>query len=178
MPTHKHGSSCYLQVKFLYLVCRRDIPRYRVYSQGRLVDDTLDLDGFSWENVVTFYLGCSFTAEERLLRAGIPLGYVEKGRNVAMYRSSVQLCRVGPFDCSMIVSMRPIKQNLLALLVSVTEQFPDAHGIPVHIGNPARIGIVSLLEDTIGDYTAVNEDEVPVFWCCGVTAGEAIAAAS
>ena len=154
------------------------MPHYQVYSQGRAVEDTLDLEGFSWENVVTFYLGCSFTFEESLLRAGIPLRNMEEVKDVPMYRSSVQLCRVGPFDCSMIVSMRPFKQHFLTRLVSVTAQFPDVHGIPAHIGNPARIGITSLIEDAIGENTAVKEDEVPVFFCCGGTVEEAIAATS
>ena len=154
-------------------MCRRDIPRYRVYSQGQVVDDILDLDGFSWENVVTFYIGCSSTAEESLLSAGIAVN------DVPMYRSNIQLYRVGRFSCSMVVTMRPVKQHLLARLVSIMSQFPDAHGIPAHIGNPARIGIASLSEDAIaGDFTAVKEDEVPVFLGCALTVVEAIAAAS
>ena len=154
-------------------MCRRDVPRYQVYTQGRVVEDTLDLDGFSWENVVTFYIGCSLTAEKSLLRAGIAVN------DVPMYRSSIQLYGVGPFNCSMVVSMRPVKQHLLAHLVSVMSQFPDAHGIPAHIGNPARIGITSLSEDAIaGEFTAVKEDEVPVFLGCALTVVETIAAAS
>ena len=149
-----------------------------MFSQGRLVEDTLDLDGFSWEDIVTFYLGCSFTFEESLLRAGVVLSSVEEGKNVAMYRSSVQLCKVGSFEGRIVVSMRPIKREMLARVVSLTAQFPDMHGIPAHIGDPARIGITSLSDVLIGDPVAVKEDEVPVFWCCGVTAQEAIAAAS
>ena len=43
------------------------------------------------------------------------------------------------------------------------------HGAPLHIGDPERIGIKDMKQPDYGDYVEIKEDEVPVFWACGVT---------
>ena len=53
--------------------------------------------------------------------------------------------------------------------VEVTARFPKVHGVPVHIGDPATIGIEDLARPDFGDAVIVKEGEIPLFWACGVT---------
>ena len=61
--------------------------------------------------------------------------------------------------------------------IQVTSRFPDVHGAPVHIGDPALIGIRDIARPDYGDPVDIAPDELPVFWACGVTPQAAIAAA-
>jgi uncharacterized protein YcsI (UPF0317 family) len=38
---------------------------------------------------VTFVIGCSFSFEQALREAGMPLRHVQQGKNVAMYRTNI-----------------------------------------------------------------------------------------
>src|ERR1700730_6545059 len=71
---------------------RTDLPGYRVYRQGQLVEEPTDLEKWWREDLVAFLLGCSFTFESALLQAGLPLRHLEAGCNVPMYRTN-QTCR-------------------------------------------------------------------------------------
>ena len=166
-----------LPVVSFSLLTRSDLTRYCVYSKGRLVEDTLDLLGFAWEDCVTFYTGCSFSFEGALLESGLEIRNLTEGKQVSMYQSDIQLCPVGAFSCPMTVTMRPFPQGVLDKVVEVTAQFPNAHGAPVHIGDPSRIG-VQLEELKNGEAVEVKDGEVPVFWACGVTNRSALASAS
>ena len=53
-----------------------DVPRYRVYRHGELVEEPADLHGWWRDDLVAFLLGCSFTFEAALLREGLPLRHV------------------------------------------------------------------------------------------------------
>jgi uncharacterized protein YcsI (UPF0317 family) len=77
----------------------------------------------------------------------------------------------------MVVSMRPIRSGDVAKAVTVTARFPGAHGAPVHVGDPAALGIRDLGRPDWGDPQPVGPAEVPVFWACGVTP-QAVALAS
>src|SRR5438132_5342293 len=46
---------------------RTDLPRYRIYRSGKLVDEPTDLHGWWRDDLVAFLLGCSFTFENALL---------------------------------------------------------------------------------------------------------------
>ena len=141
------------------------------------MEDTFDLQGFSWEDMVSFYIGCSFSFERALLEAGLEVRNLTEGKEASMYQSNIRLCPVGPFDCSMVVTMRPFPQDALPRVVQTTAQFPDAHGAPIHIGDPARIG-VSLSNLLKGGMVTVKATEVPVFWACGMTNRYTITSAS
>jgi uncharacterized protein YcsI (UPF0317 family) len=77
----------------------------------------------------------------------------------------------------MVVSMRPIPTSMLSKAVTASARFPNAHGAPVHIGNPPAIGIADVTKPDWGDFVGIRPDEVPVFWACGVTP-QAVALAS
>src|ERR671923_1121994 len=87
---------------------RTDIPRYRVYEDGVLADEVTDVTAYWRDDLVAFLLGCSFTFEWAMLEAGIRLWHIEHGRNVAMWRTSIECRPAGAFHGPMVVSMRPI----------------------------------------------------------------------
>ncbi|XP_061599795.1 D-glutamate cyclase, mitochondrial [Cololabis saira] len=161
---------------------RTDIPQYCVYKNGRLVETVSSLQSYSGQSrtdsalsdMVTFYLGCSFGFEGKLKKAGVPVRNVEQGRNVSMYRTAVPCSPAGVFSCPLVVTMRPVPAGVLDAAVEVTHLNPLAHGAPVHIGDPAFLGITDLSKPSFGDAVELQPGDVTVFWACGVTAIEAI----
>lgn len=67
---------------------RTDVPRYRVWENGRLIDEPSDATAVWRSDMVTFLVGCSFTFETALAGAGVPMRHVDQGRNVAMYKTN------------------------------------------------------------------------------------------
>ena len=148
---------------------RVDIPLYRIYRYGKLVAEEKDVTGYWNNDLVCFLLGCSFTFESALIRAGIPLRHIEEGKNVAMYVTGIEAKPAGIFSGPIVVSMRPIHESKVVRSVQITSRFPMAHGAPLHIGDPEKIGIEDMTHPDYGNYVEIKEDEVPVFWACGVT---------
>ncbi|AYO31890.1 putative hydro-lyase [Biomaibacter acetigenes] len=148
---------------------RTDIPKYRIYRKGQLELEVNDITSYWRDDFVAFLLGCSFTFEKALLENDIPVRHIEQGRNVPMYITSIQTRPAGVFRGNMVVSMRPIPQDLVIRAVQVTSRFPAVHGAPVHIGEPSKIGIKSLDRPDFGDAVEIRDGEVPMFWACGVT---------
>jgi uncharacterized protein YcsI (UPF0317 family) len=148
---------------------RTDLPRYRVWRDGRIVDEPTDVLRWWRDDLVSFVIGCSFSFEEALIEAGIELRHITHGCAVPMYRTSIPTIPAGPFHGPLVVSMRPLKPADAIRAVQVTTRFPSVHGAPVHIGKPELIGIADLSKPDYGDPVPVNDDEIPVFWACGVT---------
>ncbi|MES2936670.1 MAG: putative hydro-lyase [Pseudomonadota bacterium] len=153
---------------------RTDVPRYRVWRDGELVDEPTDICALWRDDLVSFVLGCSFSFEQALLEAGLPVRHIEQGRNVPMYRTSIPTAEAGVFRGPLVVTMRPMPAAAAIRAIQVTSRFPDVHGAPVHLGNPALIGIADLGKPDYGDAVDVRADEIPVFWACGVTPQAAI----
>jgi uncharacterized protein YcsI (UPF0317 family) len=153
-----------------------DIPQYRVWRNGELVDEPFSAESYWRDDLVSFVIGCSFTFEESLLAAGVPIRHVACGVNVPMFRTSVQTHPAGPFRGPLVVSMRPLAPADAIRAVQITSRFPAVHGAPVHIGLPHLIGIEDLSKPDYGDAVEVGSDELPVFWACGVTPQAVIAA--
>jgi uncharacterized protein YcsI (UPF0317 family) len=154
-----------------------DVPRYRVWRDSELVEEPTDISALWRKDLVTFVIGCSFSFEEALLQAGLPLRHIQQKRNVAMYRSNIATERSGVFHGPMVVSMRPFKAADAIRAVEITSRFSQVHGAPVHLGDPSQIGISDLSKTDYGDSVDVLADEIPVFWACGVTPQAAIAQA-
>ena len=148
---------------------RTDVAKYRVYRHGELEAEEENISGYWRDNLVSFLLGCSFTFDAALIRAGISMRHVEQGTNVAMFITNVQTTPAGAFSGPLVVSMRPIPREKVVRAVQVTSRFPSVHGAPVHIGDPAAIGISDLSAPDLGEPAEVTDGEVPVFWACGVT---------
>jgi uncharacterized protein YcsI (UPF0317 family) len=157
---------------------RTDVPRYRVFRNGvpepEEPNEIVDL----WrDDFVGFLLGCSFTFEAALAAAGLPVRHVELGCNVPMYRTNVACQPAGRFAGPLVVSMRPYRPEQIERVREITGRYPTMHGEPVHVGDPAAIGIRDLNAPDFGDAVTIEPDEVPVFWACGVTPQLALAAA-
>ena len=148
---------------------RTDVPRYCVYRDGELVDEPADVRSLWPADGVGFLLGCSFTFENALLQAGLPVRHIETGRNVPMYRTNVPCRPAGAFHGPLVVSMRPMTPAQAVRAVQVCGRFPRAHGAPVYLGDPAALGIRDLDRPDFGDPVEIRPGEIPVFWACGVT---------
>jgi uncharacterized protein YcsI (UPF0317 family) len=156
---------------------RTDLPRYRVFKDGALVEEPTDIGSYWRGDLVTFVLGCSFSFEGPLLQEGIPLQHVERNTTVPMYRTSIDCVPAGRFKGPMVVSMRMMKPADAIRAVQITSRFPAVHGAPVHLGIPEAIGVADLMRPDFGDPPEINSGELPVFWACGVTPQVAIEAA-
>lgn len=154
---------------------RTDIPRYRVFRNGELVDEPYDVRAHWRDDLVSFALGCSFSFEEALLEDGMELRHITLGTAVPMYRTNVPTTPAGPFHGPLVVSMRPLKPADAIRAIQITTRFPAVHGAPVHIGRPDLIGIKDIMKPDYGDPVAINDDEIPVFWACGVTPQSVVA---
>jgi uncharacterized protein YcsI (UPF0317 family) len=99
----------------------------------------------------------------------MPLRHVDQQKNVAMYRTNIKLKPVGGFEGEMVVSMRPIKKEKVADACVVTSHFPRMHGSPIQVGYPEMIGIHDVAHPDYGDAIEIKNDEIPLFWPCGVT---------
>lgn len=155
---------------------RTDLPRYRVWRHGVLVDEPTDVTDVWREDLVTFLIGCSFTFEAALLEAGVPLRHLQQGRNVSMYVTNVVCRPAGRLSGPLVVSMRPIPGAQVSTAVRVTSRMPQVHGAPVHVGAADALGIVDLGAPDFGDAVQAEPGDVPVFWACGVTPQAALMA--
>jgi uncharacterized protein YcsI (UPF0317 family) len=154
---------------------RTDLPRYRVWRDGELVEEPQDVIHAWRGDLVGFALGCSFSFEEALLADGIEIRHITRDCNVPMYRTNIPCAPAGVFSGPMVVSMRPMKPADAIRAVQITSRFPSVHGAPVHLGLPERIGISDINKPDYGDAVPVGADELPVFWACGVTPQAVIA---
>jgi len=148
---------------------RTDLPRYCVYQRGELVEEPDDLRPLWRDDFVAFLVGCSFTFENALLEAGLPVRHLEMGCTVPMYRTRIPCVAAGRFAGPMTVSMRPMTPAQAVRAVQVCSRFPRAHGAPIHLGDPAAIGIRDLDRPDFGEPVELQPGEIPVFWACGVT---------
>ncbi|MGB9627984.1 MAG: putative hydro-lyase [Thermodesulfobacteriota bacterium] len=148
---------------------RTDIPRYNIYRKGRLEGTVKEIKSTWRKEFVTFLLGCSFSFEEALLRAKIPVRHIEEEKNVPMFISNIACKSAGIFQGPMVVTMRPIPLDKVSRAVQITSRYALVHGAPVHIGDPSLIGIKDLKKPDFGDSVTIKKDEIPVFWACGVT---------
>jgi uncharacterized protein YcsI (UPF0317 family) len=148
---------------------RTDLPRYRVWRDGVLTDEPTDVRALWREDLTAFVIGCSFSFEQALMEEGIRLRHVEQGCNVAMFRTRIATVAAGPFAGPLVVTMRPLRAADAIRAVQITSRFAAVHGAPVHIGDPALIGIADITRPDYGDAVEILADELPVFWACGVT---------
>ena len=151
-----------------------DIPRYRVYENGVFTKELTDASAYWKEGYVGFLIGCSFSFEEALLAAGIPVRHIEQGCNVPMFKTSIATKKAGPFEGPMVCSMRPMTPEQARRAYEITAAMPNVHGAPVQIGHPEAIGVADVTKPDYGDPVEIREKEIPVFWPCGVTPQAAV----
>jgi uncharacterized protein YcsI (UPF0317 family) len=148
---------------------RTDIGGYRIWRDGELIDEVADIRLLWRDDFVTFVIGCSYSFEDALRRDGLELRHHTENVCVPMYRTNIPLISSGPFSGDVCVSMRPFRARDAIRAIEITSRFPLTHGTPIHIGNPAEIGIGDLSKPLVGDPVTVRPGELPVFWGCGIT---------
>ncbi|MGD2107933.1 MAG: putative hydro-lyase [Phycisphaerae bacterium] len=153
---------------------RTDLPRYRVLQRGACVDTPTSICDHWDAECVAFLIGCSFTFEAALLKAGIPVRHIETDRNVPMYRTNVSCQPAGRFGGPLVVSMRPMTLRQAEAATAITDAYPHSHGAPILVGHPEKLGIADLNRPDYGEAVSIDDDEMPVFWACGVTPIEII----
>ena len=148
---------------------RTDLPRYKVYRHGELIDEVTEAGKYYRDDLVGFLVGCSFSFENAMLNAELPLRHIEENKNVSMYITNIECKSTKTFTSNLVVSMRPLPADKVVRAVEVTSRYYKVHGSPVHIGNPEAIGIMDVARPNYGDAVTIKDGEVPVFWACGVT---------
>ena len=148
---------------------RTDLPRYKVFENGEFKTDVEDVSDYFSNDMVSFLLGCSFSFENAMLAAGLPIRNMAENKNVSMYTTNRKCIPAGPFSAQLVVTMRPMTPQQAIRAVQVTTRFHLTHGAPVHLGDPSKIGISDLGRPDFGDPVTIGPEEIPVFWACGVT---------
>ncbi len=148
---------------------RTDFPGYRVFKNGELAEEVTDVRNYWRDDLVSFVLGCSFSFEEALIADGLEIRNVSEGVNVPMYRTNIDCASAGRFSGKMVVSMRPMLPADAIRAIQICTRFPSVHGAPIHFGDADLIGIADINAPEFGDAVSIKENEVPVFWACGVT---------
>lgn len=156
---------------------RTDVGRYLIHEHGVQTGARTDLTGLWRDDWVAFVLGCWFSNEATLAHAGIRMRHVELGIQGGLFRTVRDNAARGPFAGPLVVSMRPFAAADVERVAALTARAPLAHGAPVHIGDPAVLGIADLACPDYGEPLPPADGEVPVYWACGLTANAALAAA-
>jgi len=149
---------------------RTDVPQYRIWEKGKIIDEPYDIKKYWNEDLTTFVLGCSMSFELPLIEAGIPIQHIENDTIVPMYRTSIDCEPAGQFSGKLVVSMRPLNSKDAIRSIQISSRFPAVHGAPIHLGDPSEIGIKDIMNPEYGDPPkAFKNNQIPVFWACGVT---------
>ncbi|OYX42745.1 MAG: hypothetical protein B7Z02_11135 [Rhodobacterales bacterium 32-67-9] len=156
---------------------RTDVSRYIVHRDGVAVEEHTDIRDLWQPDFVTFALGCSFTFENALMAAGIPMRHIETRTTVPMFSTNVSTLPNAVFGADLVVSMRPIPEDRVADVTEICDRYPFAHGAPVHVGDPGEIGIRDVTSPDWGDPANIRPGETCAFWACGVTSQVALAEA-
>jgi len=146
-----------------------ELPSYNIIKDGVVVETVNNIEKYYDEDLVFFLIGCSFTFETSLINNDIALRHVDLDLNVSMYNTNIELNPVDMFSGKMVVSMRPVKKDRVADACVITSHYPSVHGSPIQVGYPNMIGIEDINTPEYGDKVEIKEDEIPLFWPCGVT---------
>jgi len=148
---------------------RTACPGYWVYREG-IRSQVRDIRDCWRDDLVSVAIGCWFSMETALLRAGVRLRHLELGIQGPLMRTNIATKSVGPFAGPLVVSMRPFAASDVETVKRVTSRFPRVHGGPLHEGDPAVLGIGGFAEPDFGEPIDLLSDEVPLYWGCGLTA--------
>ena len=146
---------------------RTDLPRYRVYKDGELIDEPTDVTAYWRDDLVAFLIGCSASFEWSLKAANVQY------RFPGAYTSNIACIPAGCFHGHVVVSCRLMKGGFDAVrAIQISSRHIAVHGPPIHIGDPALIGIEDLYHPDVGGVGltfSVEPSEIPLFWGCGIT---------
>ncbi|XP_045057691.2 D-glutamate cyclase, mitochondrial isoform X2 [Desmodus rotundus] len=155
---------------------RMDHPPFCKYEFGACTGSLTSLEGHSEQlkDMVTFFLGCSFSLEGALEKGGLPRRDPAGHGHGAAYKTAVPCVTIAGFCCPLVVTMRPIPEDKLERLVRASCSLGGVQGQPVHIGDPELLGIKDLSKPDYGDPEVCRPGDVPVFWPSHLTSLEAV----
>ena len=156
---------------------RTDAPQYNIYCFGEVIGWKTDIIDLWRDDFAAFALGSALSVDSALAEKGVKLRSTDYRKTPPTFRTRIETCQVGPFGGEMLASMRPIKRCDVDKVRALTARYPHAHGSPIHVGDPAAIGIKDLMAPDWGDAVEIREGEVPVFWASSLTAQDALARA-
>ncbi|MCC7425715.1 MAG: DUF1445 domain-containing protein [Alphaproteobacteria bacterium] len=153
---------------------RTDLSRYVLYRDGKKVAELRDIRDLWRADHVAFVMGCSLSFDSALAADGIDPAILRRPGpsgdqpRIPVYTSTIQCVPAGPFKGPMVISMKPVPKGLVDRVAAVTARYPLAHGGPVHVGDPAAVGVDPANSQWTNGCT-LGPDDVPMFWGCGVT---------
>ncbi|MBI2854097.1 MAG: DUF1445 domain-containing protein [Chloroflexi bacterium] len=148
---------------------RTDLPKYRVFQDGVLIDEPTDIKKYWRDDLVCFLLGCALSMDWYFRSANIK--YRMLG---AYFNTSVNCIPCGPFRGGVVLGCRLFETALDAVrAIQVSSRYPMAHGAPIHMGSPDGVGIKDLCHP---DVTTVplpivppKPNEVALYWDAAAT---------
>jgi uncharacterized protein YcsI (UPF0317 family) len=118
---------------------RTDLPRYRVFEKGEIVDEPTDIIKYWRDDFVAFLIGFGGNFIPALLSADV------RFRVLGAYNSDVPCVPCGPFKGTMALGISIYKSSADAVrAIQISSRYPHGHGAPVHIGDPTSIGVKDL----------------------------------
>ena len=155
---------------------RTDCNRYRVYKDGEIIDEPTDVMKYWRDDLASFLLPCSFGFE------GVLRKYNVKFRYMGAFTTNLRPVPAGRFRPEhMVATCRLFKTRRDAIrAIQITSRLPVSHGDPIHIGDPAYIGIKDITRPDIWPCLPVSPpepNEVMLYWACAMTPEYAIKAA-
>ncbi len=148
---------------------RTDVPKYRIFKNGELTDEPTKITRYWRDDLVGFLLGCSGTFVWALRAANI------SWREYWGYPTTIPCKPAGRFHGPMVVTVRGFYNAHDAVrAIQISSRHLLNHGAPVHIGDPAAIGIKNLGKpDPFFPTTPATEPpkpgEIILCWGCGIT---------
>lgn len=146
---------------------RTDLPRYRVFQEGELIDEPTDISRYWRDDLVAFLIGDSTAFDWAMVFAGV------KFRLLGAYVSHIPCVPAGPFRGPMAVTGRRFQTSQDAVrAIQISSRHLYVHGPPVHIGDAREIGIEDLNQSAFtrwADIPPRQPGEIDMFWGCGCT---------
>lgn len=151
---------------------RTDVGDYSIFRDGAFSERVHDLNDVWRSDHVAFLTGCSISLARPIQEAGIRLPHVAKDEapSPAMFITNRPCVPAGVFKCPLVVGLKIAPDDCVVPLTTVTSRHPDCHGAPVHIGDPAGIGIKQIETPDWGQGKSVPPGHTAMFWGCGLTA--------
>jgi uncharacterized protein YcsI (UPF0317 family) len=149
---------------------RTDLPKYDVFINGNFKETVTDIKGLWRDDLVAILLGCGVGVDGVFRQHNIPVISIH-----ALHKSTILCQPAGRFHGPMAVAGR-LFNNMADVVraVQISSRMPLQHGAPVHIGDPAAIGIHDIFKGQIVSVPKADLDVtkyIPVFWACGCTLG-------
>lgn len=146
---------------------RTDLPKYIVYQDGQVIHEPTDIKKYWRDDLVAFLLGEAASFNWALLDANL------RFRGIGSFSTNIPCIPTGPFQGNLAVYCKVFADSHEAVrAIQITSRHRFQHGAPVHIGDPAILGIKDLSKpDKIPGQSPKppEKGEVALFWPCFAT---------